>query len=532
MAFDPRNSTPGSILLVFVTIAGLLGAVLMGQMVAGNDFTRIALIAAVGIAMTIFLFMGKNIWLLVPLFWPLTGKVSVLPLPFSVRELGILAALGLFCILAAFKKLPRIARPTFCDRLLFLNIAYLVTVYLRNPVGVNAFGSELIGGRPYFEIFLSLAAYWVLQHVTLDAKQARRFPFLMSAGSIVVSSLSLLTSRLPFLVPILAPFYSGLSVGNYLSEYRGEDSTKYREAGGLSFGSTWTTLLSSYYRPVILFLFLKPVQSVLYYAAILAILMSGFRVGVLQFIGLMLLTSYFQRGLSDCIKITAIIFTGIILIIGAQVAGAPVHPAIQRALSFIPGQWDEAVVRDAEGTKEWRLTIWKTAWESDKYIKNKILGDGFGFTAADLAIQRSAEFGGMGYLGGNEAEAQLVSGAYHSGPLSTIRYVGMVGLAFYLILLIGLAFYAYRIIKLASGTPFLPLALFVGVGPIMTPLFFVFIFGAYDSGFSETVFALAALNLTLRSLQLHLTGEKMQADPPRKKANELLEMTDHAPLRS
>jgi len=501
MAFDPRQSNPAGILLVIVTIGGLFGALFMGQLVAHSDFLKIGIFAAGAVAMTICLMMGKNVWMLIPLLWSLTGKVSILPLPFSVRELGIMAALGMFVVLAAFKKLPKAASPTLFDWMLYLNLGYLGTVYLRNPVGTNAFGSDLVGGRPYFEIGISVAAYWVLQHVTLNAQQARRFPLILSAGSIVVSGLGALTSRLPFLVPVIAPFYSGLSVGAYMSEYRGEDSTDYREGGSLSFGWTWTTLLSSFYRPVCLFLFFRPIQSIIYYVAIVALLLSGFRVGVLQFLAFTIIVSYFHKGLSDCIKIGTILFLAVALIIAAQSAGISVHPAIQRALSFIPAPWDDFVIRDAEGTKDWRINIWKTAWESDKYIKNKLLGDGFGFTAEDLAIQRSASFGQGGYIGGNEAEAQLVSGAYHSGPLSTIRYAGIVGLLLYLILLVGMSFYAYRLIIDSKGTPFQALALFIGVVTITAPVFFVFIFGAYDTGFGETIFSLAVLNLTLRSLR-------------------------------
>lgn len=513
MAFDPRQSNPVGILLVIVTIGGLFGALVIGRMVAQSDFLKIGMLAAGAVAMTICLMMGKNIWLLIPLLWSLTGKVSVLPLPFSVRELGIMAALGMFVVFAAFKKLPKAARPTLFDWLLYLNLAYLGTVYLRNPVGTSAFGSDLVGGRPYFEISMAMGAFWVLQHITLNAKQARRFPFILSAGSIVVSGLGVLTTRLPFLVPLIAPFYSGLSLGAYMSEYRGEDSTDYREGGSLSFGWTWTTLLSSFYRPVCLFLFIRPIQSILYYGAIIALLLSGFRVGVLQFVAFTILVSYFQKGISDCIKIGTILFLAVALIVAAQGAGIPVHPAIQRALSFIPAPWDDFVMRDAEGTKDWRLKIWKTAWESDKYIKNKLLGDGFGFTAEDLAIQRSASFGRGGYIGGNEAEAQLVSGAYHSGPLSTVRYAGIVGLSLYLILLVGMSFYAYSIILDSKGTPFRALALFIGVVTITAPVFFVFIFGAYDSGFGETIFSLAVLNLTLRSLRSFkdVTGQQVVA---------------------
>ena len=51
-------------------------------------------------------------------------------------------------------------------------------------------------------------------------------------------------------------------------------------------------------------------------------------------------------------------------------------------------------------------------------------------------------------------ENMLISGDFHSGPVSTIRFVGYVGLALFFPLLVGIAVYAARLIKRAKGTPY------------------------------------------------------------------------------
>jgi len=502
VSFDPRQSNPAGIMLALVTIGGLFGALYMGQMVAHNDFIKIGMLAAGAVAMTICLMMGQKIWMLIPLCWSLTGKISVLPLPLNVRDLGVLAAFGMLLVFYIFKKAPKSASLNRYDLLLYINLAYLVTVYARNPVGTQAFGSEIVGGRPYFDVLIAVLAFWVFQHVVLSPKESRMFPILMSFGSLVVGILGVLTQRIPALVPLVAPFYSGISVGSYLEQQNnGQVGESYRidSLGGMSLSLGGA--LAAFFRPVSLMLFLKPFWSVLFYISVLSGLLAGFRSGLISLAVILLLSSYFYNGLKDVIRIGLVMLLGVIFIIGLQGSGVPVHPAAQRALSFIPGPWDPDVVAAAEGSSEWRFEMWRIALEGDKYIHNKILGDGFGFNAYELAIQMQAAWGGQGYVGGNQGiEAQLVTGAFHSGPISAIRYVGIVGLMLFTVLMIACATYAWRTINLCKGTPFFPMALFVGIPIIYKPIEYWFVFGGFDGDFPKVIFGLACVNLVSRTL--------------------------------
>ena len=66
---------------------------------------------------------------------------------------------------------------------------------------------------------------------------------------------------------------------------------------------------------------------------------------------------------------------------------APLPPNVQRALTFLPGTWEQRYKDDAEGSTEWRVEVWKVALFTERWIKNKWLGDGLGFSAAELATQ-------------------------------------------------------------------------------------------------------------------------------------------------
>lgn len=503
MRIDPRQSNPVGIILILVTLGGLLGAVFMGNMVAKNDFFKIGLFASAAVAMFVVLGLGKKIWLLIPLGWLLGGKISLLPIPLSVRDFCIFGAFLSFVAFVIFKKLPKIGKLSYCDYILGINIIYLATVYVRNPVGVRAFGSDMVGGAPYFTVFTSLLAYWVLQHVVISVKDAKILPWLLASGATVVAGLGVLTQRIPSLVPFVAPFYSGINVSTYLADLRGMEVDTTRSGDLLSFNKI-SAVLTSKFPPIQLLLFLRPFWSVLFYASIAAIFLSGFRSGIMGFVVITILCGYFHSGLKDVVRIFAVVLFGITTLVVLQASGVPVHPSAQRALSFIPAPWDPGIVQGAEASSEWRFEMWKIALESDKYIKNKLFGDGFGFSAYELNIQLQAAYGFGGYLNVGQTETQLVTGAFHSGPISAIRFVGAFGLLIFIVFLIACARFAWSVIIKSKGTPFFPLALFIGTAMIYKPFAYVFIFGGFDGDFPESIMYLALLNLTSRGLTDYL----------------------------
>ncbi len=103
---------------------------------------------------------------------------------------------------------------------------------------------------------------------------------------------------------------------------------------------------------------------------------------------------------------------------------------------------------DAKQSSDWRTEIWIEALTSERYIRNKLIGDGLGMTSEQLqksvavALQDSTANG----IGGWEShrESILISGDFHSGPVQTIRTVGYVGLFILLIGMVRVAVHAHR----------------------------------------------------------------------------------------
>ena len=490
-----------------VTILGLIAAFFIGQLAGSGDVKTLAAGLAVGVSIAVALVLGPRIWLLIPLCWPLTGKISALPIPLNVRELAIGAVLAYYLVLVVFKR--RLPKPqtSWLEVILLLNILWIASVFVRNPVGVRAMGTEMLGGRPYFEIVFACCAFWVLTRTIIPAAYARLFPILMATGSLFGSALGLLTTFVPGLTPLIAPFYSGVDTVTYLREEFGSGGEE--RVGRLTelrgFGTQGSAVIMSLFRPFSLLNPLNVIPSAVFFLSVLAIFLSGFR-GALIGVGFgFVIASYFWGGLREASRAVFIAVAAITLLVSLQSIGIKLPLAAQRALSVIPAEWDRDAVESAQGTSEWRMDMWKTVLANpDLYLRNPFFGTGFGFSERDLEIQLAASFGGAGYIGGSQYEAQLISGAFHNGPLSAIRYAGIVGLFLYYLLMFTMLRFAFALVERTKDSPYFYLAVFLALPITYGLISYTFIYGAYDDVLQGALFLCAMLRCTSESHRLWL----------------------------
>jgi hypothetical protein len=208
---------------------------------------------------------------------------------------------------------------------------------------------------------------------------------------------------------------------------------------------------------------------------------------------------------------------------------APLPNNIQRALSFLPGTWDEIHVQDAEASTEWRLDMWKEALLTDFWIRNKWLGDGLGMTQHELIFiqsMKSKEIGGR--LGTGKLnlgqEFMMASGDYHSGSVSAIRTVGYIGLLVMFLMQLRIMVHAHRQIMRCRGTSWFPLSLFICIPMIWFPFFFVFVFGGFSLDSVTLLINAAMLRVLQNNLPLpaYATPKRSQS-PQVSKRMELLQ---------
>jgi hypothetical protein len=499
--FDPGgNSTQDSRITSAIAVAGgIVCALLLGTSIGESGLLPFALFGAVA-AITIALTLQDRIWILIPIFWYLPGRLGFLPLPLSVRDVAVLSAFGVFVVFLALRFIRAEAKMELLDWLVFLNIGYLITVFVRNPAGLSAIGSAMVGGRPYFDCFIGALAYVVLTRMELRPRLAKVLPLFSCTAQVGISLSGALAHYVPSTAPLIARIYSGVDVSQYLSQEAGiEESDVNRVTNLLGGAEAGILALVSYFPPLSL---LSPAylpRFLCFLAVCGGFALAGFRNGISLMGFVFVMSAYFRSGFKKALVVAVTAVLAVFALVVAHSAGLKLPTTAQRALSFMPGDWDVDAKNDAEGSSEWRFYMWEVVLSTDTYIHNKLLGDGFGFSSDELQIMEQAQSGGPGFIGAANQEAFLVQGAFHSGPLSAVRYVGVVGLLFYLTLLVAAAIYSWKLIRRTQDTDYFPLALFVGLTAIYEPIQYTLIFGGFDSGFPTTLFVCGMLKLISKS---------------------------------
>ena len=497
-----QNITANQIVVWCALLLGLLVAVMVGSAVGSSDMRIVAgVIAAIPVAI-IFVKLKTNIWVLIPMGWYLSGRLPWLPLPFTVRDLCMMTVIFFFTLFFATRVLPWKRKIGLLDYLIYINLAYLATVYVRNPAGFWAMQTSVVGGRPYFEILLAFGAFIILSRVQISDFIARMFPFFFVISAWTIGLLDTLTRLLPQAAAPLNIIYSGVGAGGVAGTIQQETRIGQTRLDNLQWaGSSTVLMLCAKYNPITLLSPFNPLRTLFFALGLLAIFFSGFRSVILFAMVAFLLSAVLRGNLRDLWIAGAGMLLGLVALISVQGSLVQLPLTVQRTLSWLPGDWSQEAVAGAEGSTQWRVEMWGWAWNDDRILRDKVWGQGFGLSLDDMSLIAASLMAGQtgqNLLGGSDRESFMITGTFHSGPLSAIKYVGVVGLALYYSLMCFMALLAWKLCMRARGTKAFTLALFVGIPIIYEPFNFMVIFGGLDSNYPQLLFWAGLLNMTQR----------------------------------
>jgi hypothetical protein len=481
---------------IFVLAIGVILSVWLGLSIVTNQTETIIQVLA-ALVLIGCLFLERKIWLLIP-FASALGITLRLPGQPDSLLLAQILVLGFSTLMLLMRKLPFGIEWSELEFWVFLLILLVAQVYIRNPVSVNIIGGDTVGGKGYAIFLISVTSCLLLAGLRVPVQQLKWVLPLSILGGLANVAISILGTRVAAIGFITGADYTRSDEVNYEKHGIAVDAgaaTRIGFAGGLAKNlSLW---ISSYISPIQACF--KPLWALLVLLAVAAALMSGFRnsligVGLTFFIGIAYRSGSFGVLLSTFGGFTAIVLLALINVIH------PLPPNIQRSLTFLPGTWEERYKEDAKGSTEWRVELWKEALTSDRWIRNKIIGDGLGFSAENLEKSFNITKGSGTFDA--HREQILINGDYHSGPVSTIRVIGYIGLLFFLLAQIRLAVHAHRQINRCRGTEWFPLALFTGIPLIAGPFFFVFVFGDFKTAVSGFLLSVGMVRLLENNLPL------------------------------
>ena len=482
---------------IMIVVVAAIAAIYLGVAAATAQFEAIAWVGG-GLFVTLLLALGRHVWALVPVMGVLEGFVNALPGSPSAWYLGVFAAIGVLVTRFTLRSRDFYWRFTWTDALIALQIPVLAQAYLRNPTGFALFGGDIVGGKPYVEYAIAIMGYFCLAFIRTDYQTVTRVIKIMILVMAADSLLKALSGFSPGLALAVGRLYSNVDYAAASSLLEGGsdfDMTVDTRFGSLrDFADFLGLLCMAFYRPITCLLPIYPKQFILFSISLVAMLFSGFRSGLLK------LGMYFTAACIVRRKPLDLFWAGIFafLILSGLLATGELKRmpfSIQRVLSFLPIEVDSAARAEAQGSSDWRFEMWKLALTTDRYISNKILGDGFGFSADEQKAQFDVQARG-GYLTKQQnQDLFLTKGSYHGFHVETIRFTGVLGLIIATIILLIFMNLAYRNIRYFEGRHNAKLIMFVCLPFLISPIYYWLVFGSYKSGFVTYILASGILKV-------------------------------------
>lgn len=505
---------PENLIRWIVTICGILLALMLAKSAGGGNYGTVFGVFLAVVVIFSLLHFRERVWVIIPVLWPFYGAVLILPLPFALKDIGVIVGFTAIIICIALKIVRKRPNFTYLDALLYLNAIWLLTVFIRNPVGFLETDSERVGGRPYVSAVFGLLAYWTLRRMTASVATLRRLPKYVLGGVATLFFINALLILIPAIAPYAAAFYSGFDLyfvhgisANITGQSAGEVAIN---AGTVridlfrDIGHYMVVFLCAYFFPPSLLNPVKWKRFLFFGLAIVGLLLSGFRSFLVYAAAMFLLGSYFRKGWVAVLRASVIgVFLTLLIMLGNGIL-YELPFAAQRALAVIPKalrptELNEKAVLAGESSTDWRVEMWIQALTTNRYISDKVMGDGFGMTRAQITIYNQASR--LGQISTQDSQEHMaISGDFHSGPISTIRVAGYVGLCFVYMLMIALALHSIRLIRRARGTPLFEPALFFLMPVVFEPMWFTFLFGAYSMWFPLMAISIGMIKIIEHSL--------------------------------
>jgi hypothetical protein len=466
--------------ILIIALAGFF-AIYLGVAAATAQTEALAWVA--GIAGLVFLLsMGRNIWTLIPIFAVLGGTLPMVPgypTPWYAVTPVVTALLAARFMMRSKNFTYQF---TWLDVLVGVQILTLLQAYLRNPTGLAIFGSTgMIGGRPYMDYGMAIFVYFLLATVKTELPIVKKVILFMVILSVADQAMKGATGFSGGLSRIVGKVYSNVdyAANEAGSSYTFDISTT-RFTSLADLGVVITQALFAFNRPLECLLPWRPLRFLALGFGLAATLLSGFRSMLIKAGCFFIIGTVVRRKPQDFMVAGA---AAIMLLAGILAVGPRNLPdAAQRTLSFLPIDVDDSVRAAAQGSSEWRHEMWRLVLTTDRYIQNKFLGDGFGFSAAEQEAQQQDTLGFRKYSG-DSIDAFIAKGSYHGWHVEAIRFTGALGLVVGVVIFCGFFRCALTLVNHHRGTALHPYMIFLAMPFLVEPYYSLFVFGSYKGSF-------------------------------------------------
>lgn len=400
--------------VILCTVVSLLAAIsVMGSFAEGN-VKPLLYAGAAGIGLLLWFAFDKFFWPVAVATLFFEGRFNFLPADLSVFQVAMIFGAVRFLVdFVAFRK-TKIQRGPVLDQLLMVGFfAILFAHAAQDRLALRVFGSSLWGGRSYVTITCAFITYFIILTLPYDRKTWRLFPYMVLIPVTFDLGVRLVVLAAPGFAYRLSEYYTGF----YSEKVLGVFVENERVGAWSSVGLLVTVSILAFVRINTLWRPEKWWALAVFLAGFLFTVLSGFRSAIVGWAVVVMAAAArdYRKAALAILPLIAIALLGLVLLH----AVAPLPRAVQRGLTFLPGNWDPAVVGDANASLEFRKAI-RTQWWERHFPDHPFFGRGFGFDPIwsnyDEQNQNTDFF-----------EAIIQVGNFHNGMIAALDAVGIIG---------------------------------------------------------------------------------------------------------
>ena len=469
--------------LVFILVIAFGFALYLGVAAATAQGEALAWVAG-GVFFAVCLLLGRHVWILIPATLSMRGGINLLPGMIPPWVFMTMVAGGFVLMRMALRRQSLKFRWTWMETAMLLVALTIIQAMVRNPVGLRALGGDTAGSKPYFIYVFAFAAYFLIIISKPDFRIWKWAVILYLCMGILDGLVQALSAVYPSFAQVMVRIYSNVSFDEAMGQGIGYQITERRLGFLGQIGALLGLVACSYWRPLAALAIHKPYRALVAAAGVIGVLLSGFRSLTAMLFVQFLVGSTIRRRVIDVVVI--LICGGTLLAVVTMSGLTRELPfGVQRVLSVLPIDVDPRARDQAENSTQDRIEMWKIALTSDRYIKNKMIGDGFQFSAVEINAMAESRLASSRLRSVTFIERSLEVGNYHGFHVETIRFTGVIGLVAATIALIVFARAAAKAIGKYRDAPGWGHVIFICMPFLIYPLWYWFVFGSYRTGFPE-----------------------------------------------
>ena len=447
-----QNLTAQKICLGLVTLIFFVAAPWITAETLGGNNQPLVLLGAVALLLIFVYGLGDRCWIVIPFCLPIEGNLNFVPFGFSIQEISIIIV---FCYLFLKMIFGQDVAWRLGPALLWVPLAGVLAVVAYHwissgDIGIKLLGGSGWGGRRYFKVALAASTLPLLaSYPAMRWQDLLRVPLIYFLGSFVDIVPELLTTFIPAAAPLVWRVYSCVNLGEYGATLQGNFGGEQGigRIGTLAKLGTALGLVCLCYFPPRTWLQPNRLWALptLLMGGLLCAL-SGFRNYIFRY-GLAVAAGLFATMRFRALFLLPVLTVAALAVGWTQGAVFNYPITVQRALSFMPGNWDVKAVNEAKASTDWRRKITELFFK-EYFSQAPLLGQGYHFdpnlaksaTDAFLAVAQARMNLGDEYA---DVRTFVEMRQPHEGPVHILLVTGCVGAFFFVSFCVALLVYSF-----------------------------------------------------------------------------------------